>query len=159
MKQLTMVVKKKEEVNGRIIHMINSKNKEKHKILLVDDDPHILEIGTDLLESNGYQVSTAVCGENAIEIMEKENFDLVITDLIMGQVNGLAVLKRVKKLDPNRKAIIVTGSHDITHAIEAIRLDVDDFLLKPFRGDEFLQRVSHCLEGGTDRQGNKSSAA
>jgi DNA-binding NtrC family response regulator len=157
MKQLTMVANITEEVNGRMIRMKN--NKEKHKILLVDDDPHILKIGTDLLESEGYQVTTAVCGENAIVIMEQENFDLVITDLIMGELNGLLVLQRAKELDPNRKVIIITGSLGIMHAIEAIRLDVDDYLLKPFSADDFLQRVFHCFERETNRQDNNSSAA
>ena len=159
MKQLTMVGKKRKEVNGRMIHMKNKKNKEKDKILLVDDDPHILKTNNDILESEGYLVTTAVCGEDAIEKMEKADFDLVITDLIMGEVNGLAVLKRAKEFDPNRQVIIITGSLDIMHAIEAIRLDVDDYLLKPFRGDDFLQRIFHCLERETDRQDNNSSAA
>jgi DNA-binding NtrC family response regulator len=142
-----------------MIHVKNNENKKKYKILLVDDEPHILKIGIDLLESKGYQVFTAVCGENAIEIMEQENFDLVITDLIMGQVNGLAVLKRAKELNPDRAVIITTGSLDVKYAIEAIRLNVNDYLLKPDGIYEFIERISHCLKKSVNRQINHLSVA
>ena len=110
-------------------------DKSKYKVLLVDDDPRMLKTNTDLLESEGYQFTTAVCGENAIAAMEKNDFDLVITDLIMDELNGISVLKKAKELDPNRIVIIITGSFDVRHAIEAIRLDVDDYLLKSFTED------------------------
>lgn len=133
--------------------------KRKDRILLVDDDQHILRINNDILGSEGYTTTTASCGENAIEVMEKENFDLVITDLIMGQVNGLAVLKRAKELKSDMAVIITTGSLDVRYAIEAIRLNVDDYLLKPYGMYEFIERVSHCLKKGAGRQINHLSVA
>ena len=134
-------------------------NKRKYKILLVDDDPQLLKTTDDLLKIKGYQVTTAACGEMAIEAMKKESFDLVVTDLIMGELNGLAVLKKAKELEPNRTVLIITGSLDVKHAIEAIRHDVDDYLLKPYRVDELLKRISHCLEKGNSKQNNCLSVA
>ena len=139
--------------------MEGKSGKRIYRILLVEDDPQLLKTTNDLLKIKGYQVTTAVCGEQAIEAMEKDYFDLVITDLIMGKVTGLAVLKRAKELDTNRTVMITTGSLDIKHAIEAIRLDADDYLLKPYRVDELIKRILHCLGKSTGKQSNKLSAA
>ena len=79
---------------------------EKYNLLLVDDDPFILEgIGEDL-ESNGYQVTCASSGESAIQLLESTHFDLVITDLIMGRTNGIQVLEKAKGLDSDIQVII-----------------------------------------------------
>lgn len=132
--------------------MEGKSGKRQYRILLVDDDPQLLKTTHNLLKIKGYQVTTAACGESAIEAMEEGVFDLVITDLIMGKVTGLSVLKRAKELDPSRTVMITTGSFEVRHAIEAIRLGVDDYLLKPYRVDELTKRVSHCLGKGAGKQ-------
>ena len=94
---------------------------EKHKLLLVDDDPFILEgIGEDL-ERNGYHVTRASNGETAVELLESNKFDLVITDLVMGKVGGIAVLQQAKALYPDIGVIILTGYGDIRSAVEALQ--------------------------------------
>ena len=72
--------------------------KNQHSILLVDDNPHILELNHEVLSDEGYQLTKVTSGESAIEALEKKHFDLVITDLNMGKVSGLKVLKRAKEL-------------------------------------------------------------
>ena len=117
-----------------------------YKLLLVDDDPFILEgIGEDL-ESNGYQVTRASDGESAIDLLETTQFDLVITDLVMDSTNGIQVLKKTKELNSDAQVIILTGFGDIDSAIEALRSHADDFLLKPCESQEMLFRVKNCLE-------------
>ena len=119
---------------------------KKYNLLLVDDDPFILEgIGEDL-ESNGYQVSRASSGESAVELLESSHFDLVITDLVMDSTDGIQVLKRTKELNSDIQVIILTGYGDIESAIEALRNQADDFLLKPCESQEMLFRVKNCLE-------------
>ena len=119
---------------------------KKYKLLLVDDDPFILEgIGEDL-ESNGYQVNRASSGESAVELLESIHFDLVITDLVMDSTDGIQVLKRTKELNSDIQVIILTGYGDIDSAIEALRSQADDFLLKPCESQEMLFRVKNCLE-------------
>jgi DNA-binding NtrC family response regulator len=119
---------------------------KKYNLLLVDDDPFILEgIGEDL-ESNGYQVSRASSGESAVELLESIHFDLVITDLVMDSTDGIQVLKRTKELNSDIQVIILTGYGDIDSAIEALRSQADDFLLKPCESQEMLFRVKNCLE-------------
>ncbi len=121
-------------------------NKYKHQILLVDDDPLILKgFGNDL-EGKGYHVTTAKSGKKAIEWLNKTPFDLVITDLVMDQMNGIEVLKRSKEINPDTMVIILTGYGDMTSAIDALRLDADDYLLKPCESEEIYFRVNRCLE-------------
>jgi DNA-binding NtrC family response regulator len=118
----------------------------KYKLLLVDDDPFILEgIGEDL-ERNGYHVTRASNGETAVELLESNRFDLVITDLIMDSTDGIQVLKKTKELNSDVQVIILTGFGDIDAAIEALRSQADDFLLKPCESQEMLFRVKNCIE-------------
>jgi len=119
---------------------------KKYNILLVDDDPFILEgIGEDL-ESNGYHVTRAESGEIALALLESIDFDLVITDLVMDSTNGIQVLQKIKSLNPEVQVIILTGFGDIESAIEALRNQADDFLLKPCESQEMMFRVKNCLE-------------
>ena len=118
----------------------------KHEILLIDDDPFILKAIGSALEDKGYQVSTAAAGEEAIEIMAEKAFDLVITDLIMGSIDGIDVLKKAKKIDAEMMVMVLTGFGDMNSAIDALRLGADDYMLKPCELEEIYFRVSSCLE-------------
>jgi len=118
----------------------------KYALLLVDDDPLITTgTGSDL-EEKGYAVTTADSGEKALELLTKSSFDLVITDLVMAPMDGMAVLKKSKELNPETMVIILTGFGDMTSAIDALRLNADDYLLKPCEPEEMYFRVSRCLE-------------
>ncbi len=132
-------------------------NKESIAYLLVDNDSHMLEVIDEILVDENYQVIRATSGEAAIELLNTKDFDLVITDLKMGKANGIAVLKRVKELNHETMVIIMTGNTDVAFAIEALRLDADDYLLKPFNMDYFLDRVSNCLEKLENTRGIEKS--
>ncbi len=115
-------------------------------ILLVDDDPFILTgIGKDL-EGEGYRVTTVESGELALVRIEKNNFDLVITDLVMDRIDGIQVLKAAKAANPETMVLILTGYGDMGSAIDALRLSADDYMLKPCEPDEMRIRVSRCCE-------------
>ncbi len=127
---------------------MNSKplNASEYSLLLVDDDPFILEgIGKDL-EGNGYQVTRADSGEKALALLESTDFALVITDLIMARIDGIQVVKKAKELDSETQVIILTGFGALDSAIEALRSKADDYLLKPCESHEMLFRVKNCLE-------------
>jgi DNA-binding response OmpR family regulator len=126
------------------IEFQNAENR-KYNILLADDDSHMLGVIDEILVDENYQVIRATSGEAAIELLNTKDFDLVITDLNMGKANGIAVLKRAKELNHETMVIIMTGNTDVTFAIEALRLNADDYLLKPFNMDYFLDRVSIAL--------------
>ena len=118
---------------------------EKNRILLVDDDPFILEgIAADL-ENQGFKVTKADSGDRALELLAGTDFDLVITDLVMENVDGIQVLKKAKELNAHTMVIILTGYGNIKSAIEALRHEADDYLLKPCESAEMLYRVKQCL--------------
>ncbi len=119
---------------------------KEYEILLVDDDPIALRAFGSNLEAEGYSVTTVDNGQDSIEMMIRKNYDLVLTDLIMRPVDGIAVLKKVKELNSDSMVIILTGHADITSAIDALRLEADDYLLKSCKRDELSFRVARCFE-------------
>ena len=118
----------------------------RHKILLVDDDKFILQSVGNILEKSGYDITRADSGQKAIEFIEKEEFDLVLTDLIMDSIDGIEVLKKTKEINPDTMVIILTGFGDLDSAIDAVRLKADDYLLKPCEPTEISFKISSCLE-------------
>lgn len=125
---------------------------EKYSILLVDDDPFILEgIGADL-ESQGFKLTEANSGDRALELLTEQKFDLVISDLVMENVDGIRVLKEAKTLHPDTMVIILTGYGNMASAIEALRHEADDYLLKPCESAEMLHRIHQCQEKAALRQ-------
>ncbi|MDQ1333311.1 MAG: hypothetical protein QG552_261 [Thermodesulfobacteriota bacterium] len=117
-----------------------------YSILLLDDD-RLITAGTGGdLEEKGYAVTTANSGEDGIELLNKSFFDIVITDLVMTPINGAEVLKNAKEIHPETMVIMLTGFGDINSAIDALRFDADDYLLKPCEPEEMYFRVSRCLE-------------
>ena len=121
------------------------KAKEKNdKILLVEDNSCLREIVCQIL-TDDYRITEAESGEEAIEALQSKYFDLVITDLNMGEVNGIEVLKKAKELNPETMVIIMTTNHDVTYCDEALVLDACGYLLKPFKLTDLLERVSQCL--------------
>ena len=118
---------------------------EKNSILLVDDDPFILEgIGADL-ENQGFKVTKADSGDRALELLAETDYDLVVTDLVMEDVDGIQVLKKAKDLNADTMVIILTGYGNMKSAIEALRHEADDYLLKPCESAEMLYRVKQCM--------------
>lgn len=118
----------------------------KYSILLVDDDPFILEgIGADL-ENQGFKITKAGGGDQALELLANTGFDLVMTDLVMENIDGIQVLKKAKELQPDIMVIIITGYGNLKSAIEAMRHEADDYLLKPCESAEMLYRINRCLD-------------
>lgn len=118
----------------------------KYEILVVDDDPLILQSIGPYLENRGYNVITADNGKVAVEMVTKSNFDLVLTDMAMEPMNGMDVLMAVREVNPDTMVIILTGYADMASAIVAFRLGVDDYIPKPCEIEEMHFRVERCLE-------------
>ena len=114
-------------------------------ILLVDDEEIIRKSLVRELKLENFAVTAVADGSEAISVLENEQFDLVITDLMMPGVDGFAVLKAVKLYAPQAGVIIFTGYGDMSTAIDALRLGADDFALKPCGMGELLFRIERCL--------------
>jgi len=117
-----------------------------YKILAVDDDFASRLLLEKSLKADSHQVTICESGEKAIELVSKEKFDLIITDLIMDGISGLELLEEINKKDPELSLILLTGHASIETAIQATRLGAADYLLKPINVEELRIRVKKALE-------------
>ncbi len=113
------------------------------KALVVDDDEMILYLLQYVLESNGYNITRATDGDQAIKLIQAEEFDLVVTDLEMGRTSGFEVIRNVKKINSRSIAVMITGSCESSDEDEAFRQGADDYLLKPFSLGSFLEHLHY----------------
>ncbi|MCD6388831.1 MAG: sigma-54-dependent Fis family transcriptional regulator [Desulfobulbaceae bacterium] len=118
----------------------------KRKILIVDDEIIILKCILVDLRRFDYSVDTAENGNQALAMLEKEKYDLVITDLMMEDMGGLELLAEIKKKTADMPVIIMTGYGELDSAIEALRLGASDYLLKPCNNEELILRVGNCID-------------
>jgi len=115
------------------------------RILLVDDEPSILSVLCTVLRSEEYDVTAAADGQQAIELVKNEDFDLVISDIRMSPVNGMDILKVVHQERPDVSVIMLTAYGSVETAIEALKLGAFDYVTKPFKVDELLITVQRAL--------------
>jgi DNA-binding NtrC family response regulator len=118
----------------------------KPKILIVDDEPDICKALEFLLTREGYDISTANSGESAIAKMDKASFDLIMTDLKMGKVDGMTVIEKAKEINPGTAVIMMTAFASIESAVEAMKKGATDYILKPFLNEEIRLTVRRLLE-------------
>src|SRR3954469_2519675 len=127
------------------------------RILVVDDEEAIREIVSSMLQNAGYNARQAASGKQALEILGAgEEFQLMLSDLMMAEMDGIALLDQVQGCYPDMPAIMVTAVHDISVALAAIRNGAYDYLLKPFEREQLLAMVRRALEHRKLRLENRS---
>ncbi|MEW8513075.1 MAG: sigma-54 dependent transcriptional regulator, partial [Candidatus Thiodiazotropha sp.] len=119
---------------------------EKASILIVDDEATAVENLAHVCRKQGYQVTTRTSGAGAVDALEKDRFDLVLTDLQMEKVDGMAVLRRAKELDPEIAVVLITGYATVDSAVAAMKAGAFHYIAKPFRLDEVREVVRNALE-------------
>ena len=112
------------------------------KILVVDDELDICDFVKNFFQERGYQVHTAVCGEDAIAIARQEKPELVLLDIKMKGMDGIAALKHLREIDRNQKVIMITALEDQDKMDEASRLGACDYITKPL----MLDYLEHAVE-------------
>ncbi len=123
------------------------------RILIVDDQDNARSMLSEMLQAEGYDVDESSNGESACTMVADNGYDLVITDLRMGDVGGLEVLQRARESSPRTKVIVMTAFGTIEDAVEAMRFGAHDFVQKPFVEDELLIKVARAAQrrtAGTD---------
>lgn len=120
--------------------------KSKERILVVDDEKRICDSIRLLLQRKDYEVFVANNGEAALELLNKEPIDLVITDLMMPKIDGFALLEQVQKSYPHTLVIVITGYSSMRSSIEALRSGAYDYLVKPFDLDILSLSVEKALD-------------
>jgi len=130
-------------------------NKASAHLLVVDDDPVTIDLLHEVLSKEGHDVSTALSGEEAIAQAVGHFFDIVITDVRMGEKDGMEVLRFFKRNAPDTTVIMITAFGSIETAIEAIREGAYDYISKPFKLDEIKFTIQRALEQRRLVQENK----
>ncbi|HLC17205.1 MAG TPA: sigma-54 dependent transcriptional regulator [Thermodesulfovibrionia bacterium] len=115
-------------------------------ILIIDDEKNIRDVLDILLQGEGYKVTLADGGIEGVEILKKDIFDLIITDIKMPHVDGFQVLKTTKELSPDTDVVLITAYGTTESAIEAMKLGAYDYIQKPFKMDEIRLVVKKALE-------------
>lgn len=117
------------------------------RILVVDDEETIREIVSSMLSGANFQSRQAASGAEALSILESGGeFDLVLSDLMMAEMDGIALLEKSKERFPDVPVVMVTAVHDLSVALQALRNGAYDYLLKPFERDQLLATVRRALE-------------
>lgn len=116
------------------------------KILVVDDDKHILDAFEQVLTERGYEVSQARHGREALDLLQAERPSVVIMDVRLPGMSGLEALARIRECDAKLPVIIITGHGTMETAVEAMKLGAVDYHLKPFNPQEILKSIEYALE-------------
>lgn len=126
----------------------------KKKILIVDDEEHILELIKFNLEKNGFEVLSSDNGEDCISILESNSVDLLVLDLMLPGMDGIDVCKEIRKIDKlnNLPIIMLTAKGEETDRILGLELGADDYITKPFSVRELVARIKAVLRR-TDTKG------
>ena len=116
------------------------------KILLVDDEQVFTDNMSKLLTGRGYDVTAVNSGDSAIKALEERNFDVVVLDLKMPGMDGIATLKEIKKLGIFSETLILTGHGSINTALDAVKIGAYDFLAKPCEIDDLVEKIEGAWE-------------
>ena len=116
------------------------------KILVVDDEKDICMALNIILTKEGYAVKEAYNGEQAVERIKQENFDIVMTDIKMEKMDGFEVLKQAQQISPDTSVIMMTAFASVVSAVEAMRAGAVDYITKPFINDEIRLTIRNILQ-------------
>ena len=118
----------------------------KDKILVADDEQSMREFLDIMLKKEGYKVTLASNGEEVLKLAERDIFDLILMDIRMPKLDGIAVLKKVKALSPETIVIMITAYASADTAIRAMKEGAYDYITKPFKVDEIKLIIKNALE-------------
>lgn len=130
--------------------------RSKARILVVDDDEQVLTFLGHLLRYHGYDITEASDGRQALEILESRDFDLVISDIRMPGLDGLGLLRELKKRDKSPAAIILSACNDLPMAVNAMKNGALDYIVKPVRAAILLESIEQGLAAGESRARERS---
>lgn len=116
------------------------------RILVVDDDADTRALLVDILGSDGYEVHPCASGEQALQALERRQFDLILADIRLPRMSGLDLLLQVRRSPFDTKVILMTAYASLQSAVQALRGDADDYVTKPFRLPELRQQVRRAIE-------------
>lgn len=114
-------------------------------ILIVDDDMDICEYMELLLQQSGYEVTTLQDPTRATDVLKKDDYHVVVLDIMMPDLNGMELLEEIRKFDNDIVVIIFTGNPTVDTAVQSMKYNVADYIKKPFDIDEFSRTLDKAL--------------
>ncbi|MDZ7595650.1 MAG: sigma-54 dependent transcriptional regulator, partial [Thiobacillus sp.] len=126
------------------------------KVLIVDDEKVAMKNLEHVMKKEGYAVTATQSGGNALALLEKQAFDVVLTDLRMEKVDGMQILKRCRENHPDTEVILITGFATLESAVEAMKHGAFFYIAKPYRLDEVRKVVAEALEKTRLKRENRS---
>ncbi|NIO49511.1 MAG: response regulator [Candidatus Aminicenantes bacterium] len=118
----------------------------KDKILIIDDERGIRSSLKGILEDEGYSIKTANTGEDCLKLLEWQNFDLILLDIWLPEMDGIEVLKKIKTMDENPQVVMISGHGTVETAVKATKLGAYDFLEKPLSLEKVVLTVKNALK-------------
>jgi DNA-binding response OmpR family regulator len=115
------------------------------KILVVDDDADIVRIACAMLAGRGWEVRTAASGEEALAEVRRDPPDLILLDIMMPRMNGLEVLRQVRRIAPAASIVMITAFGDVETYLDAMDLGACEYVNKPFEHEELISTITRCL--------------
>lgn len=122
------------------------KGMARERVLVVDDEPDVLQICERILTAEGFSVTTVSNGFEAVQLAGAERFDLLLTDIKMPGMDGLDVAEAARSVNPNLVCVTMTGYSTMDTAIEALKLGVEEFIIKPFSASDLVSAIGRALE-------------
>jgi len=145
-KDAALTPKADEDASQPAFVTAKKKARSSARILVVDDEAHVRSMIAATLERQGYEVIQASGGREAMDAIEQESFELILSDIVMQEGNGLALLEHIHAESPSLPVIMVTAIHDISVAIDSMRRGAYDYVLKPFEREHLMATVQRALE-------------
>jgi DNA-binding NtrC family response regulator len=122
----------------------------KKKVLVIDDEKIVLDSVCKILQDENFDVHTTLHGKVGIRLAVSEPFDVVLTDIRMPYIDGIRVLRDIKRLKPLLPVLIITGYATIGSAVQAMKLGAANYIEKPFTPDELILKVSSAIEDSAE---------
>lgn len=117
-----------------------------NKVLIVDDEEIVRKAYQKELRGKGYDADSVESGVHALDILSDSWPGIVVSDILMPEMDGITLLKKIKEMDPDLPVVLITGQGDIPMAVQAMRVGAYDFLEKPFETSKFLDTVNRAIE-------------
>lgn len=126
--------------------MVHAAHPTKKSILIVDDEIHVREGLSEILQQEGFYVETACDGKEAISLSVNKKFDLMISDIKMPEIDGLQLLNEIQKVNPQIRVIMVTAFGDVQTYLKSMQLGAHEYINKPIRIQELKRVISTIME-------------